>query len=265
MFFAVRGREIYTVGSQLSKAQLIHTLPTSTVATGMWGDTRTVWVATDRGTYMSSDVGCTWVFQANSFAVGLGLYTKAADELIYTNSAETFVEAIRFPLRLSNGGRLSGTRKAWATWFEDRIATESSTEVKEGVPATLSRNGLFLVTQRDGVVTLYANAWNFRSFGMWCRRSNKDCKPFYAMYCEEYQAIDKGCADEEPGTFPDPGSSPGGPGPGGGAPVAPEPTKMSTGTIVAIVLGSLAGIGLLVAVIKTLSKKKSKAKPNRSA
>lgn len=265
MFFVVRGREIYSVGSQLPKAQLIYSLPTGSVASGMWGDRQTVWVATDRGTYMSSDVGCTWVLQANSVAVGLGLYTKASDALIYTNSADTFAQSIRFPLRLNNGGRLSGTKKAWSTWFEDRMVTEGSTEVKEGVSATLSLNGLYLVTQRNGVVTLHINVWNFRSFAMWCRRSNKDCKPSYLKYCEEYQAIDKGCKDEEPGTFPDPGSSPGSGSPGSpGSPGDPKPPSgLSTGTIVGIVLGSLAGIGLLVVLILHLKKTngKSKARP----
>jgi len=256
MFFVVRGREIYTVGPLLSKAQLIYSLPTGTVASGMWGDDRTVWVATDKGTYMSSDLGCIWVSQAGSVAVGLGLYTKASDPLIYTNSGATFAESVRFPLRLSNGGRLSGTKKAWGTWFEDRLAAEGSTEVKEGVPATLSLNGLYLVTQKNGVVTLYVNVWNFRSFAIWCRQLNKDCKPSYVKYCEEFQAIDKGCEDKEPGSFPDPG-------PPAGAPGLPDTsTGLSTGTIVGIVISSLVGIGLLVFAIKSLSKKATKqAKP----
>ena len=243
--FVARGSNIYTVGS-LNVRSLIYTLPAG-AATGIWADDLTVWVATTVGTYMSNDAGWTWTVLNDEFAVGPGLFTKPGSASIWTHSDETFSETIGFPLRLTNGGLLANPSTGWRNGFEDKTMTTASTEILETTTAALSPNGLYLLTNVNGVITVYLNAWNSAKFAEWC--NSHDCKAGYARYCQAFGTIDPGCRTDTPGG-PD---IPGGP----DTPNSPSPTPgkgLSTLAIVMIVLGVLA---LLIGAGFALLRKKS--------
>ena len=235
LFFIVRGRDVFTVGS-VNKLEKLHELDNGTHATGLWVDATTVWIATNRGTVMSNDAGCTWVEQKEKFAVGPGLYTTKDSNTLFQNTDLPFTQTVEFPLRLNDGGRLYNS--TWSTWFEDKSMAGESAEVERGAPATLSPNGLYLVTQEEGVVTLYLNVWNFPTFPAWCKLEKKECKPAYAKYCDLYRDIDVGCETDTPGR-----------------PVKGDGAGMSTLTKLLIGLGSLAGLVLVVGLIYYLTQR----------
>ena len=237
--FVARDSSISTVGS-LNILKLIYTLPTG-LTTGVWADDVTVWVATTIGTYMSNDAGWTWTVLLNEFAVGPGLFTKPGSDNIWRNSDEPFSEAIGFPLRLTNGGLLLSPSTGWRSGFEDKTMGDAATEILETTTAALSPNRLYLLTNVDGVITLYLNAWNSARFAEWC--NSNDCKAAYARYCQAFGNIDTGCRTDTPG--------------GPGTPITPSPPSttpgkgLSTLAIVMIVLGVLAIlIGAFVAYLK---------------
>jgi hypothetical protein len=230
LFFIVRGREVFTIGSALTNAELIFEFQDDAIATGVWTDALTVWVSTNKGTYMSNDAGCFWFFQEDAFAVGPGLYRTKESSVISVSSDKSFLESMNFPLRLNNRGVLYSVSNRWRTWFEDENMTTAFTEVPKDAPVTLSNNGLWLVTQDKGVLTLFLNVWNSPAFSSWC--TTKDCKPGVEKYCALFKDIDKICQ----------------------IPIKPDPTKpddssLSLGTIALIVLGALLGIGIIVAII----------------
>jgi len=240
LFFIVRGREVFTIGSTLTNAELIFEFPEGTVATGVWADALTVWVSTNTGTYMSNDAGCFWFFQEDAFAVGPGLYRTKGSGVISVSSDKSFFESMNFPLRLNNRGVLYSVSNRWRPWFEEKNMTTAFTEVPKDAPVTLSNNGLWLVTQDKGVLTLFLNVWNSPAFSSWC--TTKDCKPGLEKYCALFKEIDKTCQDSDPGNPTNPGK--------------PDDDSLSLGTIALIVLGALFGIGIIVAIILMSQKSK---------
>jgi hypothetical protein len=230
LFFIVRGRDVYTTGS-LGTLVRIHQFDNLTFATGIFYDETTVWIPTNKGTFMSNDAGCSWVDQKDVFAVGPGLYTTKDSAFIWETTKKPFAQVVGFPLRLNNGGRLYSPVSGWTTWFEDKTMTNAFTEVEEGVPATLSPNGLYLLTQYKGLVNLYLNVWNFGTFPAWCKLNRKECNPAYGKYCELYKDIDSGCKTETPGNGDD------------------EESDKSTLKTVLTILGVLAGVAALAAAV----------------
>lgn len=245
--FVVRGSKIYTVGS-LNVLSLIKTLE-SGAATGIWADDVSVWVSTTTGTYMSNDAGWTWIVLTNKFAVGPGLFTSLGSANIWMNSDETFAEvADMFPLRLTNGGLLSSPQNGWRHSYEDTTANTLSTTISATTAAALSPNGLYLLTNDNGVITLYLNAWNSPKIIAWCRGYGNNCKPGYAKYCQAFGSIDTGCINDTPGG-PTPSPSP--------TPVIPATNYFPSWGIALIVLGVVA---LVIGVIYVVSKKKKTSK-----
>jgi hypothetical protein len=242
LFFIVRGREVFTIGSALAQAEVIFEFEADTVATGVWADALTVWVSTNKGTYMSNDAGCFWFFQEDAFAVGPGVYRTEGSNIISVSSDKSFSDSMNFPLRLSNRGLLYSVSNRWQTWFETKNMTTAFTQVPKGAPATLSNNGLWLVTQDKDVVTLYLNVWNSPAFSSWC--STKDCKSAFEKYCALFKDIDKICQTP---IKPDPDKP---------DPDKPADDSLSVGTIALIVLGALLGIGIIVAIIMASQKSK---------
>ena len=235
--FVARDSSISTVGS-LNILKLIYTLPTG-LTTGVWADDVTVWVATTIGTYMSNDAGWTWTVLLNEFAVGPGLFTKPGSDNIWRNSDEPFSEAIGFPLRLTNGGLLSKSPQ-WRNGFEDKTMTTASTEILATTTAALSPNGLYLLTNVNGVITLYLNAWNSARFAEWCTSNN--CTAGRARYCQAFGNIDPSCKTNTPG---------------GPSPPTTPPKNFPVWAIALIVLGGLALIGGLFYAVSWKKKIKS--------
>jgi hypothetical protein len=230
LFFIVRGRDVYSTGSLGTLVRILE-FDNLTFATGIFTDEATVWIPTNRGTFMSNDGGVSWVEQKDVFAVGPGLYTTKDSPFIWKTSETPFAQAVEFPLRLNNGGRLYSPVSGWTTWFEDKTMTDAFTTVEEGTPATLSPNGLYLLTQNNGLVTLYLNVWNFGTFPAWCKLNRKECNPAYGKYCELYKDIDRGCKTETPGNGDN------------------EESDKSTLKTVLTILGVLAGLAVLAAAI----------------
>jgi hypothetical protein len=226
--FVARGASISTVGS-LNVYKLVYTLP-SGLATGMWADNVTVWIATTVGTYMSNDAGWTWTFLEDVFAVGPGLFTKTGSANIWTNSDETFSETIGFPLRMTNGGLLSSPSTGWRNGFEDKTMNSAYTEILSTTTNALSPNGLYLLTNVGGVITLYLNTWNSAMFSEWC--NSNDCRAGRAKYCQAFGEIDPECKTDTP-AGPSPPTTP---------PEKP-PKNFPVWAIALIVLGGLALIG----------------------
>jgi hypothetical protein len=232
--FVVRGSKIYTVGS-LNVLSLIKTLPDG-VATGIWADDNTVWVSTTAGTYMSTDAGWTWIVLANKFAVGPGLFTELGGANILANSDETFAEVVgMFPLLLTNGGLLSSPQNGWSNSYEDKTANTLSTPISATAAVTLSPNGLYLVTNENGVITLYLNAWNSPRLTVWCKTAGSGCNSGYARYCQAFGTVDTRC---NPNTPSPPAAVPG--------------KRLPTWALVLIVLG---GLALLIGVMYGISHK----------
>lgn len=231
--FVARVQFIYTIGS-LHVLSLIYTIPVG-LATGIWADALTVWVATTTGTYMSNDAGWTWTVLENQFAVGPGLFTKIGSADIWRNSDEPFSESVGFPLRLTNGGLLSKSPQ-WRNGFEDKTTTTASTEILPTTTAALSPNGLYLLTNSNGIITLYLNAWNSTKFADWCKLN--DCKAGYANYCQKFGMIDPRCKASD---------TPGGPSP---TPSNPASKDFPIWAIVLIVVGALALGGIAYGMLK---------------
>ena len=235
--FVARGQFIHTVGS-LHVLSLIYTLPAGAV-TGIWADDVTVWVTTTIGTLMSNDAGWTWTVLENQFAVGPGLFTKLGSADIWRNSDEPFSQAVGFPLRLTNGGLLSKSPQ-WRNGFEDKTMTTASTEILATTTAALSPNGLYLLTNVNGVITLYLNAWNSARFAEWCTSNN--CTAGRARYCQAFGNIDPSCKTNTPG---------------GPSPPTTPPKNFPVWAIALIVLGGLALIGGLFYAVSWKKKIKS--------
>lgn len=249
--FIARGKKLYSVGP-LDLEQIVFKLADASagVIVGLWADVKTLWLTTDKSTFMSSDGVWTWTEMKNMFAVGPGLFTKPNDGQIWTNSDDSFVEAVGFPLRLTNGGLLYSDINNWANAYQDRTKDDKYSTVEATDRAVLSPNGEYLLTQDDGVLTLYLNVWNSASFSTWCKKAGNDCQAAYAQYCLEFKG-DPGCKTSTPDGPYDP-SDPGGPG------SKPDDTKEGFPTW-AIVLITIAGLGLIGALLRVwLRKRKSK-------
>lgn len=240
--FIARGKKVYSVGS-LDVEKVIFEL-IGAVATGMWADEQTLWLTTDKGTFMTNNAGWTWTELRNLFAVGPGLFAKPDNAQIWKNSEQSFVQAVGFPLRLTNGGLLYNDTNKWANAYQDKTMNDEFTTIKATDKTALSPNGLYLLTQENGLVTLYLNVWNSASFAAWCKKDGNNCQAAYARYCQEFK-IDPGCKTDTPG-------GPGNPGTPGPTPPPPDPKKgLPTWAIVLIAIGGLAIIGaILFAVLK---------------
>jgi hypothetical protein len=224
--FAVRGVNIYTVGS-LNDMQRIFTLqPATDFATGVWADDRTVWVSTTTHTYMSNDAGWTWTLLEQQRAVGPGLFITPDSANIWRSSSETFVQATQFPLHLNNGGRLFNNQ--WSNWFEDTDTNANSplTEITATTTSAVSPNGRYLFTNNNGLITLYLNVWNAPTLTAWC--SGDTCNAARAAYCLRFGSIDASC------------TTPAGGGGSGGSPAQPKK---------GIPIGLIVGLSLLVALL----------------
>lgn len=248
-----RGKSVFSIGS-LGVRNVIRDLPS--VVVGLWADDATVWVCTDQGTLMSNNLGWTWTELKNQFAIGPGLFAKPDSDNIWAHPDLPFVEGVTYPLRLTNGGHLrdSGT---WANAFRDQTMDNTKfTLVQKNDAFAVSPNGLYLLTQKDGVVTLFLNVWNSTSFAAWCKLQGNDCKASYGKYCQEFKDVDSGCKTENPSG---PGNGPGnGPG-GGGSSGSPKPDKPSSGFPTwAIILLSVLGVGAIVLLVILSQKSKNK-------
>jgi len=206
--FIVRGLQIYTVGSNSIRYTLNLVQPLTSPAKGMWADQHTVWISTAVATYRSSDLGWTWIKQNSVVAVGPGLYTTGSTNWVQGGSTQSFVESVEFPLQLHNSGLLSSP--TWTSWFDLAGQTNAYTAITPETEAAISPNGLFLLTQVEGVFTVYLNVWNTDAFKAWCGGNN--CTAGYIEYCNQFGAIDSRCAvqDTPSDDSPTPPSKPAG-------------------------------------------------------
>jgi hypothetical protein len=238
--FIARGQKVYSVGS-LNLERVV--FEAEDVITGLWADAKTLWLTTATGTLMSNDASWTWVELKNVFAIGPGLFSKPGSGTIWTHADESFVEAVGYPLRLTNGGHLYSNANDWAIAYQDNKTMDDKFTTIEATDAVvLSPNGLYLVTQDDGVVTLYLNVWNSTSFSAWCKESGDECVAAYAKYCLEFKG-DPRCKANNPGN--------GGP--------DPDPSKGGLPTWAIIVI-SVAGLALISAVLYAVQKSKRRSK-----
>ena len=248
-----RGKSVFAIGS-LGTRKVIRDLPS--VVVGLWADDATIWVCTDQGTLMSHNLGWTWTELKNQFAIGPGLFSKPGSDTVWAHPDQSFAEAVTYPLRLTNGGHLrdAGT---WANAYQDKTMDNTKfTLVKKTDEFAVSPNGLYLLTQKDGVVTLFLNVWNSASFAAWCKLEPNDCKAAYAKYCGGFKSVDSGCKTDEPSG---PGTGPGSGSPGGGS-GGSKPDEPSSGFPTwAIILASTLGLGVIVGLIVALSKKSKNA------
>jgi hypothetical protein len=242
--FIARGKKVYSVGS-LDHEKVIFNL-VGAVATGMWADEQTLWLTTDKSTFMSNNAGWTWTELKNLFAVGPGLFAKPDNVQIWKNSEQSFVQAVGYPLRLTNGGLLYNDVNKWANAYQDKTMNDEFTVIKATDKAVLSPNGLYLLTQEDGVVTLYLNVWNSASFAAWCKVAGNNCQAAYGRYCQEFKT-DPGCKTDTPG-------GPVNPGPGTPGPTPPPDPKKGLPTW-AIILISIAGLALIGGILFALLRK----------
>ena len=242
--FIVRGKSLFSIGS-LGELHLI--LELRAIGTGAWANDKTVWIATEQGTYLSDNVGWTWTFQPKAFAVGPGFYTTDDSNFMSLSSDIPFVEAVGYPLRLTNGGLLYNNVNKWANAYQDKTMNDEFTVIQATDKAVLSPNGLYLLTQEDGVVTLYLNVWNSASFAAWCKVAGNNCQAAYARYCQEFKT-DPGCKTDTPG-------GPINPGPGTPVPPPPPPDPDKGLPTWAIILISIAGLALIAGILYAVLKK----------
>jgi len=242
--FIARGKKLYAVGS-LNIEHMVFELSgdAGTVVTGLWADTQTLWLSTDKGTLMSSDGAWTWAELNNVFAVGPGLFVKPNDARIFAHSDESFAEAVGYPLLLNNGGLLYSDVNAWATGYQEQTRDDQVTTIEATDTAALSPNGQYLLTQADGVVALYLNVWNSAQFAAWCKAGGNDCQAAYARYCQLFKT-DARCKASTPKDPDDPK---------GGLPP------------LAIVLISIVGLGLIGALLSFVLKKRKSKSTSKSA
>jgi hypothetical protein len=229
--FIARGRYVYTVGS-LNVLEMVFDLGTG-VASGVWADDTNVWVATDKGTCVSRDLGWTWTLFHEFSAAGPGWFTKTGSDNVWGTSDLSFAQEVPFPLRLNNSGLLY-KEGGWANWFQETPIDTTFTEIKETDTHALSPNGRYLVTIVPNGVALYLNVWNSARFAAWCRQTSDGCRERYGRYCNEFKTIDDGCKTDTPG------------------PDSPN-EGLSTLTIVLI---SLAGLGVVAAILYAVLKKR---------
>jgi hypothetical protein len=236
--FIARGKKLYSVGS-LDVEQVVYELSAGDTVRGLWADAQTLWLSTEKGTFMTSNGAWTWTELNNALAVGPGLFTKPNDGQIWTHSSQPFVEAVGYPLRLNNGGLLYSDVNHWANAYQDKTKDDKYTTVEATDAAALSPNGQYLLTQEDGVVTLYLNVWNSAKFSAWCKAGG-DCQAAYARYCQQFKG--------------DPGCKTGGP----NEPDAGGPDSKSFPTLATILI-VVAGLGLIGALLYWwLRKRESK-------
>ena len=154
------------------------------------------------------------------------------------------MEAVGYPLRLNNGGLLYSDANQWANAYQDQTKDDKYTVIEATDAAALSPNGQYLLTQEDGVVTLYLNVWNSAKFAAWCKAGANNCQAAYARYCQQFKG-DPGCKT----------STPDGP----DEPDADGPDDAKSFPALATILIVVAGLGLIGAFLYWwLRKRKSK-------
>lgn len=152
--FAAQGKNVYTVGSKSSLVKLAVAKGLDSDATGIWADQTTVWVATGTATFMSNDLGWTWIEQPGSVAVGPGIYITGPSDPLVVSSTDSFVDSVGFPLKLNNSGALSSDTTNFRSGFELSGVLAGSTPITEQTKLAMSPDGRFVLTQyADGVFT----------------------------------------------------------------------------------------------------------------
>jgi hypothetical protein len=235
---AAQGANVYSIGSEGVLVKLELPKPLDSPATGIWADRVSVWVATQTRTFLSNDVGWTWIEQPGTVAVGPGIYVSTPAGPLSVSSSDSFVESAGFPLRLNNSGALSSDTTNFRSAFEYSGVSSGSTVIEADTRSALSPNRLFLLTQDpEGVFKVHINVWNTDAFAAWCSTNASACKEGRIKYCESF-GIRAGpwCTPESP---PETGSK----------------------FLWVIILSVVVGAGLLIAVLAYLRKKSKTLKP----
>ena len=246
--FATVDTKVYSIGSTKSASDM---LSTAAPCTGIWSDTKTIWVATANRTYMSIDLGWSWIVQEGVRAVNCGLYVRPSGFDLATVSDAKFQDDVQYPLKLTNRGLLTSA-DGWANVFELKDGTwQNGSQVQDNDAFTVidrntryatSPNGLFLLDNPpNGDVILYFNVWKTAKFQEWC--TSNSCDACLARYCNLVQ--DPDCQTGSVGPIPVTPTP---------QPTPTTPSKPFPTWIIGLIVGLVLVIGVVVAVVVKRSK-----------